>query len=204
MKLKDLLHAFSYDAYRSTDKVVKFTRDKQMADPILFYEQIAALLHLRPYFFGVIVIILASIGALLPWWENPEVWKITINILTPEKRVLSHVLYCFASLIFFYSLSVIKDAYFQTLQAVKALVPIEKYDELKRKLCRDSVTYLALSLMLCGFILQLCYEFYLGYKLGFWSENIPIWSGLRYGPISFLFMGVPVILGFFFFCGHHQ
>jgi len=96
-------------------------------------------------------------------------------------------------------LSVIKDAYFQTLQAVKALVPIEKYDELKRNLCRDSVTYLALSLMLCGFILQLCYEFYLGYKLGFWSENIPIWSGLRYGPISFLFMGVPVMLGFLFF-----
>ena len=199
VKLKSMLHKLSYSAYRSPDKVAEITRGELKAEPILFYEKIAALLHLRPYFFGIILLIWGSIGVLLQWWENPEVWEITVSILTPEKRLLSHVLFCFSSLIFFYSLPYIKDTYFQTLQTLRPLISRAKYDELKEKLCRNNITYIFLGIISLGLILQISYEFYIGYKLGFWSENLPIWTGLRFGPISYLFLVVPVIPWLFFY-----
>jgi tetratricopeptide (TPR) repeat protein len=194
-----MLHKLSYSAYCSPSKVADITRDPEMARPILFYEKIAKLSHLRPY---LLAIILSTWGftfwAVQPW-ENPEVFEITISTLTLERMILSSVGWTLVSLIFFYSLSYIKDAYFQTIQTLRPLISGAKYKELKENLCRKNLTYISLSVMSCGLIFVWCYEFYLGYKLGFWSENLPIWSALRYGPISFLFATAPCIPWIFFY-----
>ena len=201
VRLKDLLHKLSYGAYRSPDKVAEITRDVEMkkVHPILFYEKIAKLLHLRPYVLGIILIIWMPIGWSLQRWENPEVLRTTISILTLEKMVLFFVLWSFTSLIFFYLLPFIKETYFQTLQTLKPLISRSKYGELKENLRRDKITYSSLSVMFISLMLELTYEFYLGYKLGFWSENLPIWCGLRYGPISFSFNSVGLIPWMFFY-----
>lgn len=199
VKLKSMLHKLSYSAYCSPSKVAEITRDPEMARPILFYEKIAKLLHFRPYLLAIILSTWwFTFWAVQPW-ENPEVYEITISTLTLERMILSSVGWTLVSLIFFYSLSYIKDAYFQTIQTLRPLISGAKYKELKENLCRKNLTYISLSVMSCGLIFGWCYEFYLGYKLGFWSENLPIWSALRYGPISFLFATAPCIPWIFFY-----
>jgi len=93
VKLKSMLHKLSYSAYCSPNKVVEFTGDELMARPILFYERIAKFLHLRPYFLGIILISLFPTGSLLQRWENPEVWEISVSIVTLEKIVLFNVVW---------------------------------------------------------------------------------------------------------------
>ena len=197
--MKSMLHKLSYSAYCSPNKVVEFTGDELMARPILFYERIAKFLHLRPYFLGILLISLFPTSSLLQRWENPEVWEISVSIVTLEKIVLFNVVWIFSALIFFYALTFIKDAYFQTLRTLRSLISPSKYEELKGSLCRKEVTYITLGLMSCGLILGWSYDFYLGYKLGFWSENLPIWCAFRYGPITYFSGGAGLILWLFLY-----
>ena len=176
--LRKIKQFLSYESYEGTRKVKEITNDPSMDRPILLYEKISRILRIRPYFLGILLTFHGVFVYWLMWRCNPDLFWRTF---TPNGLIISSVIWIPAWLIFFYFILYMKEKYFETVEELRPIITRSLYEELKRNFVRKKVFYLGFLLIFISALVQLSYEIILGFNMGFWTENMPAWSGFRFG-----------------------
>jgi tetratricopeptide (TPR) repeat protein len=185
----------SYKSYEGTRKVKEITNDPLMDRPILLYEKISKILRIRPYFLGILLIAYWPFALWLNYITNSGLfWRtFTFNGLITNFIISSSLF-----LAFFYFLPYMKVKYFETVEDLRPVITKRLYEELKSKFVRKRVLYLGLLIIYISILVTVSYEIILGFKVGFWTENMPAWSVFRFGLASVIFGLVGVITFYMF------
>lgn len=180
LKMKFFL---SYESYEGTRRVKDITNDPLMNRPILLYEKISRKLGINPYFLGIILIVNWPSVLWLNYIYNPDLfWRtFTFNGL-----VINFVIWIPFLSMFFYLLLYLKKKYFETLEDLRPIITKSLYEELKSNFVRKRVLYIAIACIWIPILVTLSYEIILGFRVGFWTENMPAWSGFRFGIASLI------------------
>ena len=182
-KIRKIKRLLSYESYEGTRKVKEITNDPLMDRPILLYEKISEILRIRPYFLGILLIFSGDFVHFLMWKCNPDLFWQTFTL---NGLIISSMIWLFAYLIFFYYIPYMKEKYFETVEDLRPIITRNLYEELKSDFVRKSVFYLGFLLIYISILAQLSYELILGFEVGFWTENMPAWSGFRFGPANII------------------
>lgn len=192
--LRKIKQFLSYESYEGTRKVKEITNGS-IDRPILLYEKISKMLRIRPYFLGILLTVNWFFVLWLEWMCNPALfWRtFTVNGL-----IINFVMWIPLLLLFFYFLPFMKEKYFETVEDLRPIITRILYEQLRSKFVRKRVFYSALLIIYVSILATTSYEIILGFKVGFWTENMPAWSGFRFGVINLIFSipGAFIIYGF--------
>lgn len=193
--LRKIKQFLSYESYEGTRKVKEITNDPRMDRPILLYEKISRILRVRPYFLGILLIVNWFFVLWLEWICNPDLFWRTFTL---SGLIINFVIWVPLLLFFFYFLPYMKEKYFETVEGLRPIITRNLYEESKSNFVRKRVFYSALVIIYVSILATTSYEIILGFKVGFWTENMPVWSGFRFGVINLIFSipGAFIIYGF--------
>jgi len=181
--LRKIKQFLSYESYEGTRKVKEITNGS-IDRPILLYEKISKILRIRPYFLGILLTVNGCFFIFwLEWMCNPDLFWRTFTL---NGFIINSLIWIPLFLIFYYFLPYLKEKYFETVEDIRPIITKSLYEELKSKFVRKRVFYPVFLIIYISGLVSLSYEIILGFELGFWTGNMPAWSGFRFGMANMI------------------
>lgn len=171
--------SLKYSSYGSPRRMLKITRDSSLQDPLLFYERISKRIGIHPFFFGIILLAVTPVMLLLYYFADAFLWNSTFFL---RKIVALFIIWTPTWLLFLYSLTYIKEKYFQTTVLLKTIVDKNTFEKLKITFYKRKLVLGTLAVMLISWISELSYEILLVFEYEFNTSLLPTYTVFRFWP----------------------
>lgn len=173
------LIGLKYSSYGSPRRMLRITRDSSLQGPLLFYERISRRIGIHPFFFGIILWAVTPVMLLSYYFADAFVWNSTFLL---RKLMVLFIIWTPTWLSFLYSLTYIKEKYFQTTVLLKTIIDKNTFEKLKITFYKRKLVLGTLAVMLISWVSELSYEILLVSEYGFDASLLPTYTGFRFWP----------------------